>query len=1060
MVKSNKIPAKKKKIHLSDQLVLNQYMLTLFEAEDFEFLTKDIKDSSLEELDVDNISRFYKHITSRLVDRQHLTSEILREYDENIVRFTLEISEKRGERIKWKYFQYLSLLFTEIYLDKYFHQQEKLITELNEIVHKINENLPEKERLSLYEKGDLQKLAFWNATGSGKTLLMHINIKQYLNYFYKNHRPEELEHIILLTPSEDLSKQHVREFDLSGIQSSLFKKNQDGLFRGKEIAVIDIHKLKDEMGEKTIAIDTFEGNNLVLVDEGHRGSSGDDWKMKREKLSENGFAFEYSATFGQAVSKKKALIDEYSKCILFDYSYRYFHADGYGKEYQILNLEDDNDEKVRHLYLTSCLVSFYQQLKIYSDNEVTFRPYLLEKPLWVFVGGSVNAVRNQKGRKVSDVTDVLLFIARFVKEDVESIRNIQALLSGKPGLLDRKGQEIFRNSFTYLLILEKTAEEIYYDILKILFNSPIAKTTLRVEKLKGQESELALRLGENEPFGVINVGDAAQLWKLCEEYPEFLVTERDFSESYFHKIDKNDSPINVLIGSKKFTEGWSSWRVSTMGLMNIGRSEGSNIIQLFGRGVRLKGLEFSLKRSSALKGQVPEVNNSNYLKFIETLNIFGIRADYMQQFKEYLEEEGIKTQKDFEEITIPVLKNYKKRKLTLKALRLKEGINFKKQGPKPVLTKQNEPIPSHKKVIVNWYPKIQLKNSKEIAGNIKEIQIATLNETTFKQFHVAFMNIDEIYFEMQRFKNERSWYNLQLSKERIVELLTDHSWYILQIPEKELEFTRFQQINRWQEIAIVLLKKYCEKHYFHSKKTWEAPYMEYYELNEEDKNFLSEYQLSIDKEEQGSLLEELKKLKNALEKKQLLNIEFGQLKAFSFEQHLYEPLISFEGNTSTVRIKPVALNEDEYQFIQDFSKYYEKNTEFFNDKQLYLLRNQSRGRGIGFFEAGGFHPDFIIWILHNGKQYITFADPKGIRNLSITDPKLNFYSTIKELEINLNDDSVVLNSFIISNTYYVDLINTGYTLPKEEMEQRHILFQYDDAESYIDSMIKKILFPC
>jgi hypothetical protein len=31
--------------------------------------------------------------------------------------------------------------------------------------------------------------------------------------------------------------------------------------------------------------------------------------------------------------------------------------------------------------------------------------------------------------------------------------------------------------------------------------------------------------------------------------------------------------VNLLIGSKKFTEGWSSWRVSTMGLMNVGKGK-------------------------------------------------------------------------------------------------------------------------------------------------------------------------------------------------------------------------------------------------------------------------------------------------------------------------------------------------------------------------------------------------------------------------------------------------------------------------------------------------------
>jgi multidrug transporter EmrE-like cation transporter len=36
---------------------------------------------------------------------------------------------------------------------------------------------------------------------------------------------------------------------------------------------------------------------------------------------------------------------------------------------------------------------------------------------------------------------------------------------------------------------------------------------------------------------------------------------------------------------------------------------------------------------------------------------------------------------------------------------------------------------------------------------------------------------------------------------------------------------------------------------------------------------------------------------------------------------------------------------------------------FFVQKELYLLRNLSKGRGVGFFEAGNFHPDFIFWLI-------------------------------------------------------------------------------------------------
>lgn len=69
------------------------------------------------------------------------------------------------------------------------------------------------------------------------------------------------------------------------------------------------------------------------------------------------------------------------------------------------------------------------------------------------------------------------------------------------------------------------------------------------------------------------MGGDAKLVKLCEE--NGLATgEREFSGSLFHEINMPLSKVNLLIGSKKFTEGWSSWRVSTMGLMNVGQTEG------------------------------------------------------------------------------------------------------------------------------------------------------------------------------------------------------------------------------------------------------------------------------------------------------------------------------------------------------------------------------------------------------------------------------------------------------------------------------------------------------
>ena len=197
-------------------------------------------------------------------------------FDQHIVSVTQRLNERRitrgNEPVVWKYFQYLALLFTEIYLDRYFRAPRSLIAALNGQVALLNEGLPEADRIEPFDPDaeawpQLNKIAFWMATGSGKTLLMHAHILQYRRLLECHGRARELNRIILLTPNE--------------------------------------------------------GNNLVLVDEGHRGASSSSdgaWMKYRNALCEKGFSFEYSATFGQAVRGNRALTDLYARSILFDYS--------------------------------------------------------------------------------------------------------------------------------------------------------------------------------------------------------------------------------------------------------------------------------------------------------------------------------------------------------------------------------------------------------------------------------------------------------------------------------------------------------------------------------------------------------------------------------------------------------------------------------------------------------------------------------------------------------------------------------------------------------------------
>jgi hypothetical protein len=177
------------------------------------------------------------------------------------------------------------------------------------------------------------------------------------------------------------------------------------------------------------------------------------------------------------------------------------------------------------------------------------------------------------------------------------------------------------------------------------------------------------------------------------------------------------------------------------------------------------------------------------------------------------------------------------------------------------------------------------------------------------------------------------------------------------------------------------------------------------------------------------------------------------LKAIWFGQHLYRPLLYLD--SSVVDISPAPLNKGERMFVEDLKSFHDGNAGFFEGKELYLLRNLSKGRGVGFFEAGNFHPDFILWLTTGGKQHVIFVDPKGIRNLGATDPKIQFHETIKEIEERLGDPNVRLQSFIVSNTPSATM-QMLWDMRKSDMQARHVLFQEEDRDSYVRRMLESV----
>ena len=152
-----------------------------------------------------------------------ITPEKLRLYDENICRHTRKIGEKRGG-LQWKYYQYIALLFTEMYLDRYFSDADAFCNDLNAWLRQVKGQSLGLIDFQLYTPDKLNKLAFMCATGSGKTLIMHINILQFLHYFKRAKRINSrlsINKIIVLAPNENMSRQHLDELSRSSIPAAM-----------------------------------------------------------------------------------------------------------------------------------------------------------------------------------------------------------------------------------------------------------------------------------------------------------------------------------------------------------------------------------------------------------------------------------------------------------------------------------------------------------------------------------------------------------------------------------------------------------------------------------------------------------------------------------------------------------------------------------------------------------------------------------------------------------------------------------------------------------------------
>lgn len=202
------------------------------------------------------------------------------------------------------------------------------------------------------------------------------------------------------------------------------------------------------------------------------------------------------------------------------------------------------------------LLSFFEQSFTYVEHYNELADNNLEPPLWVFVGHSVTGGKSREDKEsLTDVEEILVFLDDFLRSKEKAVAQITKMLNGETGLKDKFGQEIFESQFTYLKNKNLPPDELYRNIVQQVFAGKIGDT-LRAVELKNAVGEIGLKVGPQAPyFGVINIGDVTGLRKLIE-HQGIMCDDDVISDSLFNHINDFNSTVSILIGARKFMEGW------------------------------------------------------------------------------------------------------------------------------------------------------------------------------------------------------------------------------------------------------------------------------------------------------------------------------------------------------------------------------------------------------------------------------------------------------------------------------------------------------------------------
>lgn len=411
-------------------------------------------------------------------------------------------------------------------------------------------------------------------------------------------------------------------------------------------------------------------------------------------------------------------------------------------------------------------------------------------------------------------------------------------------------------------------------------------------------------------------------------------------------------------------------------------------------------------------------------------------------------------------ITLPTIATPPKH--ALRVLEVPPGTVFARQAPLPVIS-ATPPKKLH--VQENRYLKADAIRSQ---GAASAGGVVALHTGKLGSLHLALLDWEQLHLSLLEYKQQRNLHNLIIPKTVLRRLLENGSWYTLFIPPEDLRLTDYRRcVARWQHIAESLLKSYADRFHKIAKGEWESDRMVFRTLHPKDYSD-KKYTLDIDLAEPGGveLLAELEALRAVIASGKLPELQAhcaakntrAHTTPIWFAGHLFQPLI-FVGKSFVVKYSALALNASERSFVEDLGTWLSRGSakETLAGAEIYLLRNEGRLRGFGFFDEAGFDPDFLLWLVKDGVQSLWFIDPHGMHHETADSPKLRLCSEIRSKhEARLNETGMRLGAALLAPG---DLNSTPFS-PGEHTEsdlQKIGLYCMSGTRDYLDDLMRAML---